>query len=270
MSELTPDQEVRQLSASQKAVIRRGIRAALALSHAALAEACVKYKTMYGISYDSLRLLMNWQLPEYLAEVPNGFDEKRAPGKPKIQRKPGHLTSEEASTVVAAYREALADRDRFAAISRLYAKFAAMYGVSHDTLKELVALDERCHAAEYRALREVYAQEQPVRRGNKKVKQESAKLKPPDYYGRATYCPVCHRDFDANFMPRHGPDPHGCKGSGKFGVTRYTIDVQKREEEWARRQRKKGKRSKGAKGGVLHSVSVRTVSGGLPGLGRRG
>ena len=55
-------------------------------------------------------------------------------------------------------------------------------------------------------------------------------------------------------MPPHGPAPHGCRGSGKFGVTQHSIAQQKRAESLP-----------GAKGGT----SVRTVSGGLPGLGKR-
>ena len=35
-------------------------------------------------------------------------------------------------------------------------------------------------------------------------------------------------------MPPHGPAPHGCRGSGKFGVTQHSIAQQKRAEEFAR------------------------------------
>jgi len=31
-------------------------------------------------------------------------------------------------------------------------------------------------------------------------------------------------------MPPHGPAPHGCRGSGKFGVTQHSIAQQKRAE----------------------------------------
>ncbi len=79
-----------------------------------------------------------------------------------------------------------------------------------------------------------------------------------DYYGRATYCPVCHRDFGQDLMPPDGPAPHGCKGSGKFGVTRYTIAQQGGAENVRK-----------AKRGTGRGTSVHTVSGGLPGLGKR-
>ena len=63
--------------------------------------------------------------------------------------------------------------------------------------------------------------------------------------------PLTHKQ---DFMPPHGPAPHGCRGSGKFGVTQHAIAQQKRAESVPR-----------AEGGT----SVRTVSGGLPGLGKR-
>jgi len=48
--------------------------------------------------------------------------------------------------------------------------------------------------------------------------------------------------------------PHGCRGSGKFGVTQHSIAQQKRAESMPR-----------AEGGI----GVRTVGGGLPGLAKR-
>jgi hypothetical protein len=135
-----------------------------------------------------------------------------------------------------------------------------MYGVSRNTLREIARLDQRRHAAEYAALKR-HANELKTRRTDKqKTRQKSVKGSPPnmslaDYYGRATYCPVCRHDFNTNFIPRHGAGPHGCNGSGKFGASLYTIYLDRRAEK----QLKGGGRSTG----------VRTVSGGLPGLGRR-
>ena len=60
VSDLTAEQEVRMLSSSQRAATRRGIRAALAAaSPAALIEACDKYEKLYGIGYESIRLILN-------------------------------------------------------------------------------------------------------------------------------------------------------------------------------------------------------------------
>ena len=35
-------------------------------------------------------------------------------------------------------------------------------------------------------------------------------------------------------MPPHGPAPHGCRGSSKFGVTQHAIAQQKRAERMPR------------------------------------
>jgi hypothetical protein len=268
MGKQSPEAEVRLLSASQKANIRRGIRAALNSSHAALAEACEKYKQMYGISYGALRLIMDYQLPDYLSgasrrrpQVPSRNRENRTPTKPETPPSAAlGLTSEQAATMLASYREAFAAKNHGQAIGKCYAKFEALYGVSRTTLRKLAALDKQRYAAEYRALEELHAQEHKTRRRNKKKGPASANGKPPyvspgDYYGRATYCPVCRRDFKTNFIPPHGPGPHGCRGSGKFGVTLYTIYLNRRYEKQP------------ARGGG--STSVRTVRGGLPGLGKR-
>jgi hypothetical protein len=135
-------------------------------------------------------------------------------------------------------------------------------------LRNLVDVDKQRHPAEYKALRQLYFENRQVKQGAKgrtKVKRD-ANGKPQDmsnsdYYGRATYCPACRCRFEENVIPPHGSNGHGCKGAGRFGVTPYAIYLEGRAEK---RSRKKKKSSTGRA-----STSVRTVRGGLPGLGRR-
>lgn len=76
----------------------------------------------------------------------------------------------------------------------------------------------------------------------------------PSYYTQATCCPVCLRDLGAERIPRHDDTRwHVCNGSGRFGVTQHTAEQLRRTKGRSEFER---------------SSSVRTVSGGLPGLGK--
>jgi hypothetical protein len=75
----------------------------------------------------------------------------------------------------------------------------------------------------------------------------------PGYYTQATYCPVCRRNFDSGLMPPHeNRRGYRCQGSGRFGVTKATLERKPREDSKADREN-----------------DFRTVSGGLPSLGKR-
>jgi hypothetical protein len=239
MSELTPDQEVRPLSTSQKADIRAGLRAALAVSHAALAQRCGKYQQMYGISYDSLRFLLHGQLPQYLAGVSTGSSQGAPDGIRKNGAPDKHLTGEQAAAFLATYREAFTAQ-RSDVISRLYNKFEAEYGVSRRSLETLVAQDKRRHAAEYPATRKT-----PKAKGRNKKK--GAKKKSPPLRGE---CSICHNQVQLRKDGRavsHGYDGNGfkCGGSGRSPV---------------------GGRPEGSASKQVPGAHV--VGGGLPTLGR--
>ena len=137
--------------------------------------------------------------------------------------------------------------------------------VPRQVLDKLVADDKRQNAEQHRAIKDAVAQQRDDRRRDAAEAKQRAKItkdKPPGmslnaYVGQSTYCPVCGRDFGVNLIPRHGPEPHGCKGSGRFGVSLYSVHLAGRRE--AKRPKSRGR----------NSNSVRTVPGGLSGLGRR-
>jgi hypothetical protein len=114
MSDLSPGLEVRLLSSSQKAIIRRGIRAALKESHAELADACRKYLAMYGVSYSALRLISDSPLPEYLAGISSNSGHGGAPnaGEPasveaKLRQIAPGVTDDQITEMLATYRRGL-------------------------------------------------------------------------------------------------------------------------------------------------------------------
>jgi hypothetical protein len=282
MGEQSAEDEVRLLSASQKADIRQGLREALQAPHWSLATACGGYMAKYGVSYAALRSLMNSQLPDYLAGVPaprrpfKGVPAQsqssrlrtktRATAEPK-QTKPKQtekrpppsrrLTTNESVMFLAAYREAYALRGK--ALERCLTEFEARYHVPRKTLNDLVTVDKKRAAACYRALDYLYDTEKRQRADEQQrralLRSKPTSMSVADYFGRATYCPVCRRDFETTFVPPHGPRPHGCRGSGKFGVSLYAVQHNTGSEEPPNRWSGSG--------------SGPTVSGGLPGLGRR-
>jgi len=154
-----------------------------------------------------------------------------------------------------AYRDAYSDCDHVRAMNAMYARFMDLYGVSLDTLLQIVEEDQRRHRAEYTGLQAIRIQALNERReARRKTKGEEPEVSPGQYYGRSTYCPVCLRELGAERMPRHDDTRwHVCNGSGRFGVTQYTAEQLRRT---------KGRQE------YERSPSIRTVSGGLPGLGK--
>jgi len=256
VSLLDPEEELRLLSADQKAVIQQTIQAAISASHAELAQTCARCMNTYRLSYTALRRLMDGQLPDYLAAV--------SAGPAKIPQRQRHrLTEEQKATLVSGYCETYsADKPKEEA-QRFFDDSAARLAVPWYVLEKLVAEDKRKHAEQHRVLKALGAQQREVRHREAAEARQSAKIakeKPPGmsmtaYVGQTTHCPVCGRDFGGNVIPRHGSEPRGCRGSGRIGVSLYVVHQSRRE---AKRPKSRHR-----------STSVRTVRGGLPGLGRR-
>ncbi len=255
------DQRLRDLSADDRAAMVSELHSALEQSHAALALVCKQLMREHGLSYEGLRTLMEGSLPDYLAGVSASAPSSGA-RSPAVR-----LTDEQAATLPATYRELLLGPRRNVTTRQLLTGYAVDYGVPLHSLQGLVLADRRRHPAEYRALEHLGAEvngqpertpKRAKRRAAKKPKPHPLDGKPADvsvveYFARSTYCPKCHRDFDSNFVPVHAVGANRCQGSERFAVSLYTIHLQKRGDPAPR-------------GGFRGP----TVSGGLPGLGRRG
>src|SRR6202007_1122905 len=93
------------------------------------------------------------------------------------------------------------------------------------------------NAKEYRALKAFATQQRKEQRHEAEEARRYAKAlkdKPPgmsvtDYVGDTTRCPVCGKNFGMDRIPRHGPEPHGCRGSGRLGVSLYSVHQARRE-----------------------------------------
>jgi hypothetical protein len=209
------------------------------------------------------------------------------------------LTSDQKAKFRKAYRDAYAASDSYAVLDALYTKYQDLYGVSRETLVEIVTDDHRRNREHYLALHAVRALEKKERRkANHEQRKQKAKLERtatpiqkstknaedakdaakarrraeherkqaaereaerkraianPGYYTEATYCPVCRRNFDGGLIPPHeNRRGYRCQGSGRFGVTKATLERKPREDSKADRDN-----------------DFRTVSGGLPSLGKR-
>ncbi|WP_141681358.1 C2HC-type zinc finger protein [Mycobacterium malmoense] len=257
MSLLGPEEQVRLLAADEKELIRQEIQAAMSASHAELARVCTHYMKTRQLSYAALRYLMDGQLPEYLAAVSPGASKKPKAPRPR-------LTDAQAAGLLTAYRETYGDLVSKQTERRFFKTYAAASGIPVDILKKVVAEDKQRNPNEYRALKALAVQRRKDQRHEAEEAKRYAKAlqdKPPgmsvaDYVGQTTRCPVCGRDFGVDRIPRHGPEPHGCRGSGRFAVSLYSVHQARRE-------------AKSPKSNDLNGSSVRTVRGGLPGLGRR-
>lgn len=258
MSLPCPEEQVGLLAVDQRASLRQGIEDAMSASHAELARVCAHYMKTHQLSYIALRHLMDGQLPEYLAAVPPGSSKRP---KPKPQRP--QLTDAQTAELLSAYREKYGDLISKNAERRFFKTHAAASGIPVDVLKKVVAEDKQRNPKDYRALKAFATQQRKEQRQEAEEASRCAKAlkgKPPgmsvaDYIGHTTRCPVCGKDFGADRIPRHGPEPHGCR-QGRFGVSLYSVHQLRRD---AKRPSTNGP----------HSSSVRTVGGGLPGLGRR-
>lgn len=260
--ELGPAQQLRQLSAGQKATIRRGINDALSISHARLATTCRQYILTYGISYRCLRLLMDDTLPNYLDLSPESSRQR------SVKPPPQTLTQEQADALLESYKSALVGPNRKAQIDHLFSQYGTKYGVTQHHLRQLITADRKRYPAEYRALDQIGLEhnppapaQSPTKKKPKKARKNTAdplRKKPSgvsvvDYFARSTFCPMCHVDFSENKVPPHSRGTHHCQGSGRFGITLYEIHSTKRA----------------ATSGERDGYEPGTVSGGLPGHGRR-
>ncbi len=254
-----------ELSADQIDEIRRGVRNAAAASHTELARVCAGYCEHFNISYQTIRKLADVPLPNYL-DI-GSTTRARQPVQPPTSS----LTAEQTAALLDAYRDTFLTSKPTAAARECIEAFALQFEVPTAAIREVLATDERANRQQYGALREAgkrqraaaAEKEQQQRAEAKRRAAEEAQRKKQlkdmpkgmrveDYVSRATHCPVCARDFGTNRIPPHGK-PHACRGSGRLGATLCSIHQ-------ARRENDKSRRASGSR-------SVRTVGGGLPGLG---
>ena len=144
----------------------------------------------------------------------------------------------------------------------MYAKYLDLYGVSLNTLLAVVEEDQRRHDAEYRALqaiRESHA-EGSRRERNKKNARD-----------KRTFCRICAANLRVSVGPLPAHTDHKgnpCKGAGLRGVSveaaRASTNPKKKQK-----QKKKKRPIVGDSDFWYSGSSVRTVGGGLPGLGKR-
>jgi hypothetical protein len=161
------------------------------------------------------------------------------------------LTTSQTSRVRKAYREAFGEPDRARAVNAFYAEFIDLYGVSVDTLVQIINEDHRRHEAEYRALQE-------VREASRKEKLRDEK----------TFCRVCAKNLRVSVggLPHHTDERgNSCKGVGLRGVSEQAA----RDKNRPKKRKKKRVISRGDSDFWYSGNSVRTVGGGLPGQGRR-
>ena len=147
------------LTTQQKSRLLRAYRETYAAGDQvqALKELYAKYSDLYGLAVDVLHVIVSGELKkkpdQYAALGRERAARQAAVPTPAIQREPRDLTEAERGSLIAAYRETFADPDRFAAVDRFLAQFTNIYGIPPRVLKEILALDEKCHVEEYRRLR---------------------------------------------------------------------------------------------------------------------
>lgn len=244
-----------RVTAEDQAAIRRALREAG--SHVDLARVCAMLMAQYAISYGVLRDVADIELPDYLAGVSSGARRQASPTGKSRQLSATHI-----EILISAYRDAFAEGGQQAADRDCIKKFARQFGVSPKAIEKALAADLRAHAAEYGALnalaneRRAHKQRKRDARRQRKVLRDMPRgMSLSHYVGAVTYCPVCGNDFGRSPIPQHGAAPYGCRGSGRLASTLYSFHQARREAV------------EKAQGGGPSSSSVRTVRGGLPGLG---
>lgn len=179
------------------------------------------------------------------------------------------LTSQQESRFRRAYRETFTAENHGDAIKAMYAKFSALYGVSVDSLRFLVAEEWRRDPQQYHRLQSQLAARRAAAQGQKlalqttstsakakakpekptKKQQQQSKKKKRE--ARKLRCPVCRKSVsvtDNGCLKGHHGTSVWCRGSGQ----KVTVPAKSSTSGPDRR----------------NSSSVRTISGGLPGLGR--
>jgi hypothetical protein len=141
------------------------------------------------------------------------------------------LTASQKSRFRRAYRDAYAASDNYATLDALYTKHEALYDVSRDTLLAIVTEDHRRNRTQYIALH--------VARDLKKKQRRQA-----------------HQEQE-----RRAREERKAEKKRKAQVEQERVQKQKLK----RSGRKKGSSASSSERGS----SVWTVSGGLPGLGKR-
>lgn len=167
------------------------------------------------------------------------------------------LTNAQKSRVRKAYREAYAEVHHVRAINDLYTKFIDLYGVSIQTLQQICTEDRARHRVEYRAL-------QAIRDG---LQQANTPKTSRDH---KTFCPVCTTDVKVSTgpLPVHkSPTGRACDGKGMWGVSKEAALI--RSKRGGRKKKAKTGKNVDSDRHLYYGTSVRTVGGGLPGLGRR-
>lgn len=180
-----------------------------------------------------------------------------------------NLTSQQKSTFRRAYRDTFAAENHGEAVKAMYTRFTELYGVPNAVLQELVAAEWKREPKEYHRLQSQLAARRATAQGQQKhrrtaptpeaakrkatakkpeKKPKAKKVKPP---ARKRSCPVCNKSVsltDNGCLKGHRGWRIWCPGSGEkvaAPITSSAIGPDRRP-----------------------SSSVRTVGGGLPGLGR--
>lgn len=89
-------------------------------------------------------------------QAPGAAHRRPSASGDREARPPQKLTDSQAAAVRKAYREAYVAENYSDAIGKVYLKYAALYGVSHNALREVIAEDRQRHAADYAALRRLH------------------------------------------------------------------------------------------------------------------
>ena len=185
------------------------------------------------------------------------------------------MTNQQKSRFRRAYRDTFAAENHGDAIKAMYAQFTQLYGVSVDALQALVAAEWKKDPRQYHQLqsrlaaRRAAAQglEKRLRTAPTKARPASKPKKPREHQpekpnpkkskeqrppSRKLPCPVCRKSVsvaDNGCLRGHHGSDIWCRGSGRKVAVPAKSSVSGPERRI--------------------SSSVRTVSGGSPGLGRR-
>jgi hypothetical protein len=163
------------------------------------------------------------------------------------------LNADQELEVRAAYRETYSVENHGAAVEALYVSFTEKFGVSRETLRQIVTLDLAENKKQYSKLRRELAQRHAGQASARKARKAGAQGSGDPLLSPAC-CPVCLKEFSNAVIPRHENSAGSfCKGSWKRGVPAPKPERKPKKTYYDDR---------------TESISVRTVSGGLPSSGR--
>jgi superfamily II DNA or RNA helicase len=143
MRTFRPDEEAHQLTVTQRSMIRRDIRSATG-NETALRTKCDKTQRKYGISYETIRYLMDGQLPTVLPKSPQHDKESTSANGANARPTLEQLTTSQKSRFRHDFRQAISLTDsarQHQAIKGVFDKYTTLYGVSEATLRDVVVAE---------------------------------------------------------------------------------------------------------------------------------